>query len=243
VCLDLGLGEARGDVSRAVPIGAHDFDEEEPVKELDAEWSGPTPHYNRDSLDEFQSMRCKWRGIPFRFPRHFHFSDRIIYLANFLPERGNPETHPGGHPLQLLGVCVTSASVQDRDGAVTLHPGLYFPLADCKSSGRMAAMPVHWWNGSEGCAPSADFMWTSSVVATMPGAFNSSASVGSPSAPSFGSTNPGDCPATTNAGPIIPNPISMFACAVSCSNDWLITRSRDFPDTLLDLPCVLSIPS
>ena len=132
----------------------------------------------------------------------------------------------------LLGVCVTSASVQDRDGALTLLSGL------CLLFGRLQ---IIWADGGylgalvecvKGLRPFGRLHLDIVRRSDDARGFQLVRKRWIVERTSVGFTSPGDCPATTNEGPITPNPTSMFACAVSCSGDWLISSSCDFPDTL-----------
>ncbi len=118
----------------------------------------------------------------------------------------------------ILGVRVTSAALQDRDGAVLLLASLYLLFGRLQVIWPMGAMPVPWSHGSRDCVPSANSTWTSSAAATTRGVSNSSANAGSSNARSVGSTSPAASPATMNSNPIIPSPISTFVCDGSCSS-------------------------
>ena len=128
----------------------------------------------------------------------------------------------------LLGVCVSSASVQDRDGAVHLLAGLYLlfgRLQTIWADGGYAGTLVAWVKGLrpfgrlhlEIVRRSDDAKgfqlvrkrWI--VERTHSAALRAGSSVGF--------TSPAAYPVTMRNGSITPSPISTSACAASCSSD------------------------
>ena len=140
----------------------------------------------------------------------------------------------------LLGVCVTSASVQDRDGAVNLLSSLYLLFSRLQiiwADGGYAGALVAWVKGLRPFGKlhldivrrsddATGFQlvrkrWIDSASPHPAGCSASSLSryARLSSAPSVGFTSPAAYPAIMRNESITPSPISTFVCADSCSSD------------------------
>ena len=141
----------------------------------------------------------------------------------------------------ILGVKVTPANVQDRDGAVLLLASLYLLFGRLQviwADGGYAGALVAWVKGlrpfgklhldivrRSDDAKGFQLVRKRWIVERTP-------SAALRAAVSAGSTSPAVSRATMKSGPITPSPISMFVCPALCSNDSPNNNSTDFPDAL-----------
>ena len=150
----------------------------------------------------------------------------------------------------ILGVRVTSAALQDRDGAVLLPFGrlraewlaslclLFGRLQIIRADGGHAGALVAWVKGlrpfgklhldivrRSDDAKGFQLVRKRWIVERTP-------SAALRAAVSVGSTSPAACPVTMSSGPIIPNPTSTFVCPELCSSAQPRNSSTDFPDAL-----------